>query len=120
MVRPITRHMRRYAWSAEIVVVASGLVRVYWVWEYSVMLETDPVSFVDFVAVTEPRLRNAFAAKYGITDGSEATAEALAYAWEHWSRVREMDSPVGYLYRVGRSRTRGIRRRWFTATASAR
>ena len=31
-------------------------------------------------------------------------AEALAFGWEHWNRVREMDNPCGYLYRVGRSR----------------
>ena len=33
-------------------------------------------------------------------------AEALAYGWEHWNRVRRMASPVAYLYRVGQSRTR--------------
>jgi DNA-directed RNA polymerase specialized sigma24 family protein len=37
---------------------------------------------------------------------SVSRAEALAYAWQHWERVRDMDNPVGYLYRVGQSRTR--------------
>ncbi len=32
--------------------------------------------------------------------------QALAYAWEHWSDVRDLANPVGYLYRVGQSRTR--------------
>ncbi len=40
----------------------------------------------------------------------DGAAEALSYAWEHWSRVRLMENPVGYLYRVGQSRTRRRRR----------
>jgi DNA-directed RNA polymerase specialized sigma24 family protein len=36
----------------------------------------------------------------------DGAAEALAFAWEHWDEVSLMDNPVGYLYRVGRSRTR--------------
>lgn len=54
----------------------------------------------------EPRLRRALVAIYGPDRGQEATAEALAYAWEHWSDVQALSSPVGYLYRVGQSRTR--------------
>jgi DNA-directed RNA polymerase specialized sigma24 family protein len=42
--------------------------------------------------------------------GSEATAEALAYGWEHWARVGSMENPIGYLYRVGRSWVRPRRR----------
>ena len=63
------------------------------------------------MARVEPRLKQAFVARYGRTDGVEATSEALAYAWEHWPRVSEMSNPVGYLFQVGRSRTRRIRRR---------
>src|SRR5690606_6552634 len=40
----------------------------------------------------------------------EATAEALAYGWEHRDRVLAMENPAGYLYRVGQSRTK-VRRR---------
>jgi DNA-directed RNA polymerase specialized sigma24 family protein len=58
----------------------------------------------------EPRLRRAFAAAYGATRGADATAEALAWAWEHWDRVQTMANPAGYLYRVGQSRTRRRRR----------
>ena len=75
------------------------------------MLEVGSAAFVEFCTEVQPKLRNAFAAKYGITDGAEATAEALAYAWEHWDRLRDMENPVGYLYRVGASKTRRIRRR---------
>ena len=66
--------------------------------------------FEAFVAEVEPRLRRAFVAAYGGERGREATAEALAWAWEHWKRVRGMRNAAGYLYRVGQSRTRPRRR----------
>lgn len=62
--------------------------------------------FDDFVAGTEPRLHRALVAKFGWEQGRESTAEALAYAWEHWSKVNNLDNPAGYLYRVGASRIR--------------
>lgn len=67
--------------------------------------------FDEFVLRVEPRLRRALTADRGPQLGREATAEALAYAWEHWERVRAMGNPVGYLYRVGQSRTRSRRQR---------
>ena len=66
--------------------------------------------FTEFVSAVEPRLRIALVARYGPERGREATAEALAYAWEHWGRIGEMESPVGYLYRVGQSKSRPRRR----------
>lgn len=65
--------------------------------------------FEGFVRDSEPRLRRALVAAYGPERGREAAAEALAWAWEHWVRVRTMDRPIGYLYRVGQSRTRARR-----------
>lgn len=62
--------------------------------------------FTTFVETVEPRLRRALTALRGPDDGLEATAEALAWAWEHWDRVEAMTNPAGYLYRVGVSRTR--------------
>jgi DNA-directed RNA polymerase specialized sigma24 family protein len=62
--------------------------------------------FDDFVTTAEPRLRRASVAAFGPERGVEATAEALAYAWEHWPEIQTFDNPIGYLYRVGRSRTR--------------
>ena len=62
--------------------------------------------FTRFVKETEPRLSYALAAAYGIEIGAEATADALAWAWEHWSKVQEMNNPAGYLYRVGQSKAR--------------
>jgi DNA-directed RNA polymerase specialized sigma24 family protein len=66
-------------------------------------------SFTRFVRGFEPRLRIALAAAIGQERGAEAAAEALAYGWEHWDRIEEMDNPCGYLYRVGRSRFRAPR-----------
>ena len=31
----------------------------------------------------------------------------MSYAWEHFGKLRVMENPAGYLYRVGQSRTRG-------------
>jgi DNA-directed RNA polymerase specialized sigma24 family protein len=66
----------------------------------------DEVEFERFVKEIEPRLRRAFVAGCGSDKGRDATAEALAWAWTHWKRVRAMSNPAGYLYRVGQSRTR--------------
>ena len=67
-------------------------------------------AFRDFVVDAERSLRRAFIAAYGIERAAEATAESLAWAWEHRERLDGMENPVGYLYRVGQSRTR-VRRR---------
>jgi DNA-directed RNA polymerase specialized sigma24 family protein len=66
--------------------------------------------FTRFVKEVEPRLSYAFYAAYGPEVGSEVTAESLTYAWEHWPRLREMDNPAGYLYRVGQSKARWYHR----------
>jgi RNA polymerase sigma-70 factor (ECF subfamily) len=66
--------------------------------------------FDDFVREVEPRLRRAFVGCRGVDGAREATAEALAYAWEHRARVLAMENPAGYLYRVGQSRTKARRR----------
>jgi DNA-directed RNA polymerase specialized sigma24 family protein len=66
----------------------------------------DRDAFAVFFYDVEPRLRRAFVAAYGPERGSEALSEALAYAWEHWAKVRGLQYPAGYLYRVGQSRTR--------------
>jgi hypothetical protein len=62
--------------------------------------------FEAFVRATEPRLSRALAAAYGFEDGRDATAEALAYAFEHWERLRDVENLPGYLFRVGQSRSR--------------
>lgn len=56
-----------------------------------------------------PRLQDAFGAMFGIDPGRDATADALAYGWEHWDRVVEMENTIGYLFVVGRDRARKAR-----------
>ena len=58
-------------------------------------------SFTSFVRETEPKLRAALVAYFGTDRGREATAEALAYCWEHRERIRHMENLAGYHYRVG-------------------
>lgn len=59
--------------------------------------------FDSFVAGAEQRLRRALVASYGPVIGRDATVDALSWAWEHWDRLRVMENPVGYLYRVGQT-----------------
>ena len=56
-----------------------------------------------FVAEVGPRLRAALVSAYGREVGIEAASDALAYGWESWERIRAMENPVGYLYRVGQT-----------------
>jgi RNA polymerase sigma-70 factor (ECF subfamily) len=58
--------------------------------------------FTVFVETNEQKLRHSLCAVLGSQIGYEATADALAYGWEHWDRVSAMDNPAGYLYKVGR------------------
>lgn len=62
--------------------------------------------FEAFVTDARPRLHRAFIGARGIDGAADATAEALAWAWEHWAQVRTMENPIGYLYRVGQARSR--------------
>jgi RNA polymerase sigma factor (sigma-70 family) len=62
--------------------------------------------FERFVTLYEPRLRRALVTRFGTEEGRDATAEALAYAWEHWTTLETIENPLGYLYRVGQSRSR--------------
>jgi DNA-directed RNA polymerase specialized sigma24 family protein len=62
--------------------------------------------FDAFVREVEPRLSGALAAAYGFEDGRDATAEALAYAFEHWDRLQDIANLPGYLFRVGQTRSR--------------
>jgi DNA-directed RNA polymerase specialized sigma24 family protein len=77
--------------------------------EHAASADEIEIQFTAFVLEHEPRLRRAFVAAYGSHRGREATAEALAFAWEYWDRLSNVDNVPGYLYRVGQSRTRGRR-----------
>ena len=57
---------------------------------------------------------------------SEAVDEAMARAYQRWSRVQALDNPGGWVYRVGLNWSRSILRRalrpapvWVTTTAIA-
>src|SRR6266496_70048 len=79
----------------------------------------DRVAFERFVREVEPRLGRALAAAYGFEDGRDATAEALAYAWQHWQRLQHIANLPGYLFRVGQTRSRrGWRWCWCTVTVT--
>ena len=68
------------------------------------------VTFDEFAARVGPRLRAGLTAAYGPDAGVDAASDALAYGWEHWSRIAAMDNPAGYLYRVGQTSARRARR----------
>jgi len=77
----------------------------------SIPEETVADSFTEFVTATEARLRVALSAAHGLERGREAAAEALAYGWEHWGRIGEMENPAGYLYRVGQNEAKRMNTR---------
>ena len=68
------------------------------------MTSPDGEEFETFFRDAEPRLRPALFAALGPERGREATAEAFAWAWETWPRARELENPIGYLFRVGRAK----------------
>ncbi|RZV44930.1 MAG: sigma-70 family RNA polymerase sigma factor [Acidimicrobiia bacterium] len=72
--------------------------------------ETAEHQFTGFVRANQDRLRHALVAGYGWQVGREAAEEALVYGWEHWDRVRAMDNPSGYLYRVGARRAQALKK----------
>jgi RNA polymerase sigma-70 factor (ECF subfamily) len=61
------------------------------------------VEFRLFVESFDRQLWRSLVPAFGVDVANEATADALAYAWQHWGRLREMENPKGYLYRVARS-----------------
>jgi DNA-directed RNA polymerase specialized sigma24 family protein len=67
-------------------------------------------SFTEFVRHAGHRIQHALVAAFGTEVGVDAAAEAMAYGWEHWDRIRSMGNPPGYLYSVGRDRARRMKR----------
>ena len=55
----------------------------------------DRDDFERFAADAKPRLQRALLGVVGVDAVDDAVAEALAYGFEHWARVREMANPVG-------------------------
>jgi DNA-directed RNA polymerase specialized sigma24 family protein len=79
-----------------------------------VMATEREARFTTYCVEVEPRLRRALVAAYGADLGSEATADALAWGWEHFERLEAMDNGAGYLWRVGQTSVRRTarQRRW--------
>lgn len=67
---------------------------------------TGDAEFEQFVIETESRLRRALTGCLPREAVGDALSEAFAYAWEHRHRVLGMEHPVGYLFRVGQSKSR--------------
>lgn len=65
-------------------------------------------SFTRFVKDSGSKIQHALMAALGPDVGSEATSEALAYAWQHWKRIEAMENPAGYVFTVGRSKGRRL------------
>jgi RNA polymerase sigma-70 factor (ECF subfamily) len=76
---------------------------------YSPIRQTES-EFTAFVEEVQDRLRHTLVARYGWEAGRVAAQEALVYGWEHWERVKDMENPVGYLYRVGSHRAQKLKR----------
>jgi DNA-directed RNA polymerase specialized sigma24 family protein len=72
--------------------------------------ETAEDSFIRFATRVAPRLNQVLISAAGDA-GRDAASESLLYGWQHWDRVRRMDNPAGYLYRVGMNRVRRAQRR---------
>jgi DNA-directed RNA polymerase specialized sigma24 family protein len=70
----------------------------------------DERAFAAFVVAHEARLRRALVAVCGPDAATDAVTDAFVHAWRHWPRVAAMDNPVGYTYRVARSRVPRRRR----------
>lgn len=77
-----------------------------------------PVRFESFYASCWPQVYRPLAATLGDRDlAREATDEAMVRAFAHWSRVRAMENPEGWVYRVAyrwaidRLRRRSVERR---------
>ncbi len=66
----------------------------------------------EFIASSRVALERALVARYGVADGLDAAAQAVEYAYAHWSRISLMGNPSGYLFRVGQSHAR----RWLRSS----
>ncbi len=69
-----------------------------------------PGEFETLAADARTRLWRAYVPVRGVDGADEAVSEALAWAWEHRPRLQGMENPVGYLYRVGLTRTAARKR----------
>jgi DNA-directed RNA polymerase specialized sigma24 family protein len=76
--------------------------------------------FAEFVAEAEPSLRRALSGHIAPSLVSDALAEAMAYAWENWRDLSQLENPVGYLFRVAQSKARQPKQGLMPAPESGR
>jgi len=70
------------------------------------------IAFEDFFDAERRRLFRALCLMTGDPGEAEELAQdAFLAVWERWARVREMDHPAGYLYRIAMNGFRSRRRR---------
>ena len=71
-------------------------------------------TFDDFAKEAMEQLSRAFIAAFGFDRGQDALSEAMAYAAANRDRVVSFDNPLGYLWKVGK--TRSARRHQMSST----
>jgi len=72
----------------------------------------DREAFAAFYRSDYPNVARALSYTLGDVDlGREATDEAMARAYAHWTKIRDYDSPAGWVYRVGLNWAYSTRRR---------
>lgn len=77
-----------------------------------VRVRTSGESFEAFWQRERASVGRALAVTIGdIQLAAEATDEAMARAYEHWAKVSAVDSPAGWVYRVGLNWSRSVLRR---------
>ena len=73
---------------------------------------TAAVAFEDFFEAERRQLFRALCLMTGDQgEAEELTQDAFLAVWERWDRVRDMERPTGYLYRVAMNGFRSRRRR---------
>jgi RNA polymerase sigma-70 factor (ECF subfamily) len=70
------------------------------------------VAFAEFYRADYANVARALSYTLGSVDlGREATDEAMARAYARWNKIRDYDSPAGWVYRVGLNWAYSTRRR---------
>jgi DNA-directed RNA polymerase specialized sigma24 family protein len=72
--------------------------------------DLNATSFEHFVSTEVKTVRRALVARYGVQAGTEATADAVAWAWQNLDEVLGAQNPSGLVYRVGQSKARRYQR----------
>lgn len=67
--------------------------------------EPTDVRLERLLVAARPQLVRALLAVRGSAGAEDAAAEAIAWGWEHGSRIVDLEFPVGYLYRVALTRS---------------